>query len=68
MSTPDALRTMPGLGNARNPLFDVVNTGKKLAICDLNKPVQLDAFQSLVASTNDFWLTRVRFPQPRKSS
>lgn len=29
----------------------------------LNKPVQLDAFESLVRSINEFWLTKVRRPQ-----
>jgi hypothetical protein len=29
----------------------------------LSKPVQLDAFESLVNSIKDFWLTRVKLPQ-----
>ena len=33
------------------------------ANCYLSKPVQLDAFESLVKSINDFWLTKVKLPQ-----
>jgi two-component system, chemotaxis family, response regulator Rcp1 len=32
------------------------------ANCYLVKPVQLDAFENLVKSINDFWLTRVELP------
>ena len=31
----------------------------------LSKPVQLDAFESLVKSINDFWLTKAKLPQQR---
>ena len=33
------------------------------ANCYLSKPVQLKAFENLVKSINDFWLTRVKLPQ-----
>ncbi len=33
------------------------------ANCYLNKPVQLEAFESLVRSINDFWLTKAKLPQ-----
>ncbi len=33
------------------------------ANCYLSKPVQLDEFESLVRSINDFWLTKVKLPQ-----
>ena len=33
------------------------------ANCYLSKPVQLDAFEDLVKSINDFWLTKVKLPQ-----
>ena len=29
----------------------------------LTKPVQLEAFESLVMSINDFWLTKATLPQ-----
>lgn len=32
------------------------------ANCFLSKPVQLEAFETLVKSINDFWLTQVRLP------
>jgi CheY-like chemotaxis protein len=47
---------------------DIVKSYELQANCYLNKPVQLDAFQSLVASINDFWITRVRFPEQRKNA
>ena len=37
------------------------------ANCYLTKPVQLDAFESLVKSINDFWLTKVKLPQQEQS-
>ncbi len=37
------------------------------ANCYLSKPVQLDAFESLVKSINDFWLTRAKLPHHRRS-
>ena len=42
---------------------DVVKCYQLQANCYLSKPVQLDAFESLVKSINDFWLTRVKLPQ-----
>ena len=33
------------------------------ANCYLSKPVQLDEFENLVTSINDFWLTKVKLPQ-----
>ena len=40
---------------------DVVQCYQLNASCYLNKPVQLDAFETLVKSINDFWLTHTRF-------
>ena len=44
---------------------DVVRSYALQANCYLNKPVQLEAFEGLVRSINDFWLTRVKLPQQR---
>jgi chemotaxis family two-component system response regulator Rcp1 len=33
------------------------------ANCYLKKPVELDAFEKLVNSINDFWISKVRLPQ-----
>ncbi len=41
---------------------DIVQSYELRANCYLAKPVELDAFQELVTSINDFWLTRVKFP------
>ncbi len=46
---------------------DIVKSYELQANCYLSKPVQLDAFESLVKSINDFWLTRVKLPQQRQS-
>jgi chemotaxis family two-component system response regulator Rcp1 len=42
---------------------DVVKSYELHANCYLSKPVQLDAFESLVKSINDFWLTKVKLAQ-----
>ena len=41
---------------------DIVNSYRLQANCYLNKPVRFDAFESLVKSINDFWLTKVKLP------
>src|SRR5271170_5569925 len=42
---------------------DIVKSYSLQANCYLSKPVQLDAFEGLVKSINDFWLTKVKLPQ-----
>jgi CheY-like chemotaxis protein len=42
---------------------DIVKSYQLHANCYLTKPVQLDAFENLVKSINDFWLTKARLPQ-----
>jgi len=42
---------------------DVVMSYQLLANCFLSKPDELEEFQRLVKSLNEFWLTRVRLPQ-----
>jgi len=46
---------------------DIVKSYQLQANCYLTKPVQLDAFESLVKSINDFWLTKVKLPQQGQS-
>ena len=41
---------------------DIVKSYQLQANCYLSKPVQLEAFESLVKSINNFWLTRVKLP------
>jgi chemotaxis family two-component system response regulator Rcp1 len=42
---------------------DIVKSYQLQANCYLTKPVQLDAFEALMKSINDFWLTKVKLPQ-----
>ena len=44
---------------------DIVKSYQLQANCYLTKPVELDAFENLVKSINDFWLTKVKLPQQR---
>jgi two-component system, chemotaxis family, response regulator Rcp1 len=44
---------------------DIVKSYQLQANCYLTKPVQLDAFEKLVGSINDFWLTKVKLPRQR---
>jgi two-component system, chemotaxis family, response regulator Rcp1 len=46
---------------------DILKSYQLQANCYLSKPVQLDAFESLVRSINDFWLTKVKLPQQRSN-
>jgi two-component system, chemotaxis family, response regulator Rcp1 len=46
---------------------DIVRSYQLQANAYLSKPVQLDAFESLVKSISDFWLTRVRLPKQRQT-
>ena len=41
---------------------DISTSYQLHANCYLNKPVQLEEFESLVKSINDFWLTKARLP------
>jgi chemotaxis family two-component system response regulator Rcp1 len=45
---------------------DIVKSYQLQANCYLSKPAQLDAFENLVKSINDFWLTKVKLPQQRQ--
>ena len=42
---------------------DIVKSYELQANCYLTKPVQLEAFETLVQSINDFWLTMVKLPR-----
>jgi chemotaxis family two-component system response regulator Rcp1 len=44
---------------------DIVKSYQLQANCYLSKPVQLEAFEKLVGSINDFWLTKVKLPRQR---
>jgi chemotaxis family two-component system response regulator Rcp1 len=46
---------------------DILKSYQLHANAYLSKPMQLDAFQSLVTSINDFWLTKAKLPLHRQS-
>jgi two-component system, chemotaxis family, response regulator Rcp1 len=56
----DRLKTIPTvILTTSDAEADIVKSYHLQANCYLSKPVQLDAFENLVKSINDFWLTRV---------
>lgn len=62
----DTLRTIPTVVLTMSESeADIATSYELQANCYLNKPMQLDAFESLVASIHDFWLTKVKLPQRR---
>ncbi len=42
---------------------DIAKSYQLKANCYLNKPVELDAFENLVKSINDFWLVTAKLPR-----
>ena len=77
------LRTEARVARASVTDVDYASGGQTIAVSDLTgkvallnastmsaagKPVQLDAFEGLVKSINEFWLTKVRLPQPHRPS
>jgi len=46
---------------------DILKSYQLQANCYLSKPVQLDAFQNLVKSINDFWFIKVKLPRQRQN-
>jgi CheY-like chemotaxis protein len=61
------LKTIPiVILTTSNSQLDVERGYQLQANCYLSKPVQLDAFESLVKSINDFWLTKVKLPSHRQ--
>jgi two-component system, chemotaxis family, response regulator Rcp1 len=64
----DALKTIPTvILTTSDAEADIVTSYKLQANCYLSKPVQLEEFESLVKSINDFWLTKVKLPQQRQN-
>lgn len=61
-----SLRTIPTvILTTSDAEADIVQSYQLQANCYLSKPVQLEAFENLVRSINDFWLTKVKLPQRR---
>ena len=60
----DGLRTIPTvILTTSDAEADILKSYQLRANCYLTKPVQLDAFQSLVESINYFWLTKAKLPR-----
>ena len=60
----EALRTIPTVILSTSVAeADIVQSYQLQANCYLSKPVELDAFEDLVKSINDFWLTKAKLPQ-----
>jgi chemotaxis family two-component system response regulator Rcp1 len=63
----DTLKTIPTvILTTSDAEVDVAKSYQLQANCYLSKPVQLDAFEGLVKSINDFWLTKVKLPQQQR--
>ena len=60
----DRLKTIPTIILTTSVAESDIQASYQLqANCYLSKPVQLEAFESLVKSINDFWLTKVKLPR-----
>jgi CheY-like chemotaxis protein len=58
------LRTIPTIIlTTSDALADIITSYQLQANCYLSKPVQLEEFESLVKSINEFWLTKVKLPR-----
>jgi CheY-like chemotaxis protein len=64
IKTDDGLKTIPTvILSMSDAEADILKCYQLHANCYLSKPVQLDAFETLVKSINDFWLTKVKLPR-----
>jgi chemotaxis family two-component system response regulator Rcp1 len=62
----ESLKTIPTvILTTSESQADIVKSYQLQANCYLTKPVQLDEFESLVKSINDFWLTKVKLPNQK---
>ncbi|MCU1229916.1 MAG: response regulator receiver protein [Acidobacteria bacterium] len=67
IKSDDVLKTIPTvILTTSEEEGDITKSYQLHANCYLNKPVQLEAFESLVSTINDFWLTMVRLPQQKE--
>jgi chemotaxis family two-component system response regulator Rcp1 len=64
----DGLKTIPTvILTTSDTEADILKSYQLHANCYLRKPVELEAFESIVRSVNDFWLTKVKLPQQKLS-
>ncbi len=60
----DRLKTIPTvILTTSEAEADILKSYQLQANCYLSKPAELDAFESLVKSINEFWLTQAKLPQ-----
>jgi chemotaxis family two-component system response regulator Rcp1 len=65
----ESLKTIPTvILTTSHSQADIVKSYQLQANCYLSKPVQLEAFESLVKSINDFWLTKAKLPHHKRQS
>ncbi|MEJ7601331.1 MAG: response regulator [Kofleriaceae bacterium] len=63
IKSDDRLKTIPTIILTTSLEHSDVMTSYQLqANCYLSKPVQLESFERLVQSINDFWLTKAKLP------
>lgn len=63
----DSLKTIPTvILTTSEAEADIVKSYELRANCYLSKPVHLDAFEGIVKSINDFWLTKVKLPRQKQ--
>ena len=59
----DDLKTIPTvILTTSEAEVDILKSYQLQANCYLSKPVQLDAFEMIVQSINDFWLNKAKLP------
>jgi chemotaxis family two-component system response regulator Rcp1 len=60
----ESLKTIPTvILTTSDAEADIMKSYQLQANCYLRKPVQLEAFEALVKSINEFWLTTVKLPE-----
>ena len=65
----DSLRTIPTIILTTSEAdADILHSYELNANAYLRKPVTLEAFEAMVRSINDFWLTKVMLPQHSKTT
>jgi len=69
IKSDESLKTIPTIILATSEAHaDIVKSYQLQANCFLSKPVQLEAFESLVKSINDFWLMKAKLPHKGERS
>jgi two-component system, chemotaxis family, response regulator Rcp1 len=63
IKSDDELKTIPVIILTMSEAeADITHSYQLQANCYLSKPVQLDAFESLIKSIDDFWLVKAKLP------